>query len=143
MPNSTLFFEFLLLILTACLYYSLMPLLGFCYMLQFLDKSSLNYSTLLGLITDTELRGSEYSWSAGIFYFGYLFWSFPTSYLVVRFPIGKYLSLSVLIWGVVLMCHSAFHNFAGLATARFFLGVTEAAVAPGFSLLTGMFYRRK
>lgn len=26
--------------------------------------------------------------------------------------------------------------------ARFFLGVTEAAVAPGFSLLTGMFYTR-
>lgn len=31
----------------------LMPLLGLCYMLTALDKSTLNYSTLLGLIADT------------------------------------------------------------------------------------------
>lgn len=27
-------------------------------------------------------------------------------------------------------------------TARFFLGVAEAAVVPGFSLITGIFYKR-
>jgi len=31
----------------------LMPLLGFCYMLQFLDKATLSYSSLLGLPKDT------------------------------------------------------------------------------------------
>lgn len=41
------------------------------------------------------------------------------------------------------MCHSACHNFTGLMIARFFLGMFEAAVAPGFSLLTGMFYTRQ
>ncbi|KIW03940.1 uncharacterized protein PV09_04777 [Verruconis gallopava] len=121
----------------------LMPLLGFCYMLQFLDKSTLNYSTLLGLLEDTKLVGSEFSWVAGIFYFGYLFWSFPASYLMVRCPIGKYLSVSVIIWGAVLMCHAAVSNFAGLMVARFLLGVSEASVAPGFSLIMAMFYRRK
>lgn len=40
------------------------------------------------------------------------------------------------------MCHGATTNFATLICARFFLGVSEAAVAPGFSLLTGMFYKR-
>lgn len=40
------------------------------------------------------------------------------------------------------MCHAACKNFAGLAAARFLLGVTEAAVAPGFSLVTGIFYKR-
>lgn len=41
------------------------------------------------------------------------------------------------------MCHAVTHNFAGLLTVRFFLGATEAAVAPGFSLITGMFYKRE
>ena len=41
------------------------------------------------------------------------------------------------------MTHGATKNYAGLMVARFFLGVTESAVAPGFSLLTGMFYKRK
>lgn len=44
---------------------------------------------------------------------------------------------------MVLMCHGATHSFAGLMCARFFLGMTESAVAPGFSLLVGMFYTRK
>jgi hypothetical protein len=41
------------------------------------------------------------------------------------------------------MCHASCKNFAGLATARFFLGVAEAAVVPGFSLVTGIFYKRE
>ena len=34
-------------------------------------------------------------------------------------------------------------SFSGLMAQRFFLGVAEAAIAPGFSLITGMFYLRK
>lgn len=36
----------------------LMPLLGFCYMLQFLDKMTLSYSALLGIIKDAVGSGS-------------------------------------------------------------------------------------
>jgi hypothetical protein len=31
---------------------SILPLMGFCYMLQFMDKVSLGYSTQLGLVKD-------------------------------------------------------------------------------------------
>ena len=41
------------------------------------------------------------------------------------------------------MCHATCKNFGGLMAARFFLGVGEAAIAPGFALLTGMFYKRQ
>jgi MFS family permease len=41
------------------------------------------------------------------------------------------------------MCHGATNNFAGLMVARFLLGIGEAAVAPGFGLITSMFYTRK
>lgn len=41
------------------------------------------------------------------------------------------------------MCTAGCTSFAGLMTQRFFLGVAEAAVAPGFALITGMFYTRK
>jgi MFS family permease len=137
--------------------------MGFCYMLQFMDKVTLGYSTQLGLIKDLvslpmlkngsvkhltntftqKLVGSNYSWASSVFYFGYLVWSWPSSYLSVRFPLGKYLATSVVIWGIILMCHGATSNYTGLMFARFFLGVSEAAVAPGFSLLTGMFYKRR
>ncbi|KFZ16321.1 hypothetical protein V502_05155 [Pseudogymnoascus sp. VKM F-4520 (FW-2644)] len=120
----------------------LLPVLAVCYMLQYLDKSTLNYSTLLGLTADLNLVGSNFSWSAGIFYFGYLFWSPVSAYLIVRFPIGKYLTFTVLLWACVVMCHAACKDFKTLMVTRFFLGVTEASVAPGFSVLTSMFYTR-
>lgn len=65
------------------------------------------------------------------FYFGYLAWSWPSSYLIVRLPIGKYLGSTVFIWDGILMCHAAAENYGGLMTARFFLGVGEAALRLG------------
>lgn len=82
----------------------------------------------------------------------------PSSYIIVRLPIGKYLAVSVYVlppkpristdnvrflWGGIMMCHAACSNWAGLMTVRFFLGVGEAAIAPGFTLIIGMFYRRE
>ncbi|KAL4801256.1 major facilitator superfamily domain-containing protein [Aspergillus unguis] len=121
----------------------LIPLMGFAYFLQFLDKLAIGQATMFNLREDLNLTGTNYSWTSAIFYFGYFFWSWPSSYIIVRLPIGKYLAGSVFVWGGVLMCHAATTNFAGLMCARFFLGVGEAAIAPGFALLTGMFYKRK
>ncbi|KAL3450814.1 major facilitator superfamily domain-containing protein [Aspergillus insuetus] len=121
----------------------LLPVLGFCYLLQFLDKQSLNYASLLGILEDIHLVGDQYSWTASIFYLGFIFWSYPTAYLSVRLPIGKYLSCTVILWAAVLMCHAACTSFATLMTTRFILGALEAAIAPGFSLVTAKWYTRK
>ncbi|KAJ5110563.1 hypothetical protein N7532_001098 [Penicillium argentinense] len=121
----------------------LMPLMGAAYFLQFLDKLALSQATLFNLREDLNMHGSNYSWASAVFYFGYFFWSWPSSYVIVRLPIGQYLACSVFIWGGILMCHAACTNWAGLMCARFFLGVGEAAIAPGFTLLTGMFYKRE
>lgn len=121
---------------------ALMPIMCACYMLQLLDKLTLNFSSQLGLIQDLNFHGSQYGWTSSIFYFGYLAWTWPSSWLVVRLPLGKYIAGTVLVWGAVLMCHGACNNFGGFMTARFFLGASEAAVAPGFGLIVGMFYKR-
>ncbi|PYH49737.1 MFS general substrate transporter [Aspergillus saccharolyticus JOP 1030-1] len=121
----------------------LIPLMGVCYMMQYMDKLALSQATLFNLRQDLHLAGTEYTWTSAVFYFGYFAWSWPSSYLIVRLPIAKYISVSVLLWGGILMCHAAVKNFGGLMAARFFLGVGEAAIAPGFSLITGMFYRRE
>jgi hypothetical protein len=73
----------------------LLPILAFCYFLQFLDKQSLSYASLLGMIEDTGFHGSQFSWTASIFYFGYIAASYPCAFLSVRLPIGKYLSGTV------------------------------------------------
>ncbi|CAI7630953.1 unnamed protein product [Penicillium palitans] len=110
---------------------------------RFLDKQTLSYASLLGMIDDTHLVGKQFSWTGSIFYFGFIFWSYPTMYLSVRLPIGRYLGATVFVWATILMCHAACHNFTGLMITRFFLGAFEASIAPGFSLITGMWYTRR
>ncbi|GKU07219.1 dal5-allantoate and ureidosuccinate permease [Fusarium langsethiae] len=118
----------------------LMPLLIISYGLQYLDKTSLAYSAILGLREDLELVGQQFSWASSVFYIGYLVASYPISLGFVKFPLGKYLSVLMFIWGIILTLHSIAHNFASLMVLRFFLGVFESAISPGFSLITGMWY---
>lgn len=120
----------------------LLPLLTLSYLLQFLDKQTLNFASVMGLIQDLDLHGTQYSWSGSIFYFGYLTFSYPASYLMVRLPLGKYLAGTCVVWAVCLACHAATTNWTGLMVVRFFLGAAEASISPGFGLITGMFYKR-
>jgi sugar phosphate permease len=47
------------------------------------------------------------------------------------------------MWGVVLACFAAVKNNAGAIAIRFFLGVFESAVTPGFALFTSQWYTKK
>jgi MFS family permease len=103
------------------------------------------------------LVGQQYSWTSSIFYIGYLVASYPISLGFVRFPLGKYLSVLMLVylvfvgysceahkysflWGVVLTLHAVTDNYGSLMALRTLLGVFESAISPGFSLITGMWY---
>lgn len=116
----------------------IIPILFFLYLIQYLDKNSLNFASAYGLKEDTHLVGQDYSWLGSIFYFGYLVAQYPSGYLMQRLPIGKVLSVTALIWGVILMTTPACTSFAGIATNRFMLGFVEAAVNPGESDIRGM-----
>lgn len=54
----------------------ILPLLCWVYMIQFADKTTLNYASLMGIRTDTKLDPAtqQYSWASSIFYAGYIAW---------------------------------------------------------------------
>ena len=47
------------------------------------------------------------------------------------------------MWGIVLSCFAAVEDYSGAIAIRFFLGVFEAAVTPGFALFTSQWYTKK
>lgn len=110
--------------------------------LQFLDKNCLSYAAILGLKTDAHLVGQQYSWLGSIFYFGYLVGMPIASYLVVKLPVGMLLGTAAVCWGSMLMLMAACHNFAALATVRFFLGVLEAPSLPCSMVLISTWWTR-
>ncbi|KAL0936815.1 allantoate permease [Colletotrichum truncatum] len=121
----------------------ILPLMLFVYFLQGIDKSTLAYASVFGLIEDTGLVGDQYSWLGSVVYLAQLVMQFPLAWLLVKLPIGKFTSCMVAFWGVTLSCMAAAHNFGGLLTARFFLGAFEASVAPSFVAITQMWWRRR
>jgi MFS family permease len=77
-----------------------------------------------------------------MFYFGYLFWEYPTTILIQKLPVGKYLSTAVISWGAVVAATAACTNFDGLAATRFLLGLFEATVVPSFVYIISQWYTR-
>jgi ACS family allantoate permease-like MFS transporter len=67
----------------------------FTYALQSIDKTTLSYAAVFGIREDTALAGSEFSWLGAIFYLGYMIWEWPTSVLLQKLPLGKFLGASV------------------------------------------------
>jgi ACS family allantoate permease-like MFS transporter len=101
----------------------------------------MSYASVMGFKTALNLQGQQYSWLSSLFYFGYLAFELPASRLLQRLPLAKYSSFMIIMWGGTLCCMAACHNFAGAAAVRFFLGVFESAVTPGFALLTSQWYK--
>lgn len=77
-----------------------------------------------------------------MFYFGYLAFEYPTNRLMQLLPIGKYSACCIIVWGAVLACFAAVENYGGAIAIRFFLGMTESAVTPGFALITSQWYTK-
>ncbi|KAJ6107998.1 hypothetical protein N7523_009321 [Penicillium sp. IBT 18751x] len=111
--------------------------------IQFVDKLTIGYAATYGLVTEAHLVGQEYSLLVTMFYLGYLIAQYPTSYLMQRFPTGRYLTVNFVLWGVVLAATGSATTFPSLAAARFFLGVFESCLNPGFVLISSSWWKRE
>jgi MFS family permease len=110
---------------------------------QYLDKQSLSYASVYGLLTDLKLTDKEYSWLTSAFYLSQLVSEWPFIYLMSRLPIAKFVGGTIIIWGVICMCLAAPHTFGGFVTVRGFLGFAEGAVSPAFITITSIWYRKE
>ncbi|THH33779.1 hypothetical protein EUX98_g426 [Antrodiella citrinella] len=108
------------------------------YFTQFLDKTSLNYASIMGL----PITGQHYNLVSLAFYCGFLVWEFPTSYISQKLPLAKYLGANIILWGIVLMLHATTSSFGAFFALRFILGMCESCVAPILVLIISMFYKK-
>lgn len=121
----------------------LMPVLCFTYGLQYYDKSMLSQAALFGLQEDLQLDiGNRYSFSAAIFYLGFIAGAYPSMVLAQRFPIERVASAIVTLWGVCLILTSACFSYRALYAQRFFLGMLESGVSPMFMIVVGSWYKK-
>ncbi|KAK8090518.1 major facilitator superfamily domain-containing protein [Apiospora phragmitis] len=120
----------------------IIPLMFLCYFYQFLDKVAINYANVMGLQQSLGMRGQDFSWMATAFFLAYAVAEFGQAYLLQLFPVSKVLGLNVLVWGLVLCCSAAVHNYAGLVALRVLLGACEAVIVPALILVTSTWYTK-
>ncbi|KAM3504922.1 hypothetical protein MY11210_008174 [Beauveria gryllotalpidicola] len=123
--------------------WALLPLMLSVYFLQALDKATLSYASIFGLIQDTNLVGNQFSWLGSIVFLAQLVIQLPIALALVKLPIGKFTSAMVLGWGLTLTAMTWASTFPQLMAARFFLGAFEASVGPSFVAITQMWWRRR
>lgn len=105
-----------------------LPVVLGIYFLQALDKATLAYASVFGLVEDANLHGQQYSWLGSVVYLAQLVAQPLIAYMLVKLPLGKFLAVIVLLWGIALASMPAAHNFGGLLACRLFLGLFEAGV---------------
>lgn len=107
---------------------TILPILLVVYALQYLDKATLSYASVFGLLSDVHLHGEDYSWLGSIVYIAQLVMQPLVAFFLVKLPTGKFCATMVLCWGIVLCGMVAAKNFRGLLATRFLLGAFEASV---------------
>jgi ACS family allantoate permease-like MFS transporter len=96
----------------------MMPLMCLIYGLNYLDKTTLSYASIMGIKEDIGLKGDDYQWLGSMFYFGYLGWEYPTNRLLQRLPLAKYSSFCIIAWGCILALFATVSNFGGAVAIR-------------------------
>ncbi|GMF80466.1 unnamed protein product [Aspergillus oryzae] len=106
----------------------LLPLLLGAYFFQQLDKSTLSYVSIFGLVEDTNLHGQQYSWLGSILYLAQLVMQPVAALLLVKLPTGKLIGTAIFLWGSSLAIMAACTDFPSLLGLRFTLGAFEAMI---------------
>lgn len=98
--------------------FRMMPLMCVVYGLNYLDKTTLSYASIMGIKKDINLVGDNYQWLGSMFYFGYLAWEYPTNRLLQRLPLAKYSAFCICMWGVILALFATVKDFGGAVAIR-------------------------
>lgn len=78
-----------------------------------------------------------------VIYAGYFFGQYPCGWLIGRFPAQRVVGVSCLLWGVMVLVLTACRRYQSALAVRFIMGIFEAAVTPGLTLMTGFWYTRR
>ncbi|KAI0810134.1 major facilitator superfamily domain-containing protein [Xylaria sp. FL0064] len=111
--------------------------------LQFLDRTALNYANLFGYQEALGLKGQDFNYLSAVVYAGYFIGQYPCGWLIGWYPAQKVLAICILIWGVLVILLTQARSFSSALAIRFLMGIFEASVTPGLTLMTGFWFTRQ
>jgi len=126
----------------------LLPFLGICYLIAYLDRVNVGFAKL-HMLADLGMSEAAYGFGAGIFFIGYFLFEIPSNLALHRVGARVWIARIMATWGLI-SAAMAFVEPLARATGlpvqtvfyslRFLLGAAEAGFFPGVLLyLNGWF----
>lgn len=128
--------------LTAKIDMRILPILTLVYLMAFLDRVNIGNAQVYGLSKDLGLKSNEYNTALCLFFVPYIIFELPANALLKKVKPHIFLSVSMLMFGVVTIAQGFVKSYSGLLATRFFLGFFETGVFPGCFYLLAMWYKR-
>jgi ACS family tartrate transporter-like MFS transporter len=99
-------------------------------LLNSLDRVNVSFAALQ-MNAQLGLTPERYGFGVGLFFFGYLLFQFPHTFLLRRFGARRWIFGAVVLWGGVAFAMGFMRNAAHFYALRVLLGVAESGFAPG------------
>ncbi len=126
----------------------LLPFLGACYLIAYLDRVNVSFAKL-HMLADLEMSEAAYGFGAGVFFVGYFLFEVPSNLALHRVGARIWIARIMLTWGLVsgaMAFTGSFAQLTGLGAdtvfyaLRFLLGIAEAGFFPGVLLYLNYWY---
>ena len=126
----------------------LLPFLGTCYLIAYLDRVNVSFAKL-HMLTDLNMSEAAYGFGAGVFFVGYFLFEVPSNLALHRVGARLWIARIMVTWGLVSGAMAFTGTLAQLTGAsahtmfyalRFLLGIAEAGFFPGVLLYLNYWY---
>jgi MFS family permease len=114
-------------------FWRLMPVLMFCYILNYLDRSNIGLAKL-AFMKDLGMPETAYGLAGGAFYLGYISLGVPVNIALGRIGARKSLLLIMLFWGLFSALLAFITTPLHFYILRFLIGVSETGFLPAVLL---------
>jgi MFS family permease len=126
----------------------LLPFLGICYLIAYLDRVNVGFAKL-HMLGDLGMSEAAYGFGAGIFFIGYFLFEVPSNLVLHRVGARMWIARIMVTWGIISAAMAFVEPMArasGLQIEtvfyilRFLLGAAEAGFFPGVLLYLNYWY---
>src|ERR1700712_5510063 len=111
----------------------LLPLLGLCYLLNYVDRVNVGFASLQ-MNPDLGLSAAAYGLGAGLFFIGYFFFEVPSNVILHRVGARLWIARIMITWGLVASATAFVQGELSFYIVRVLLGIAEAGFFPGVLL---------
>ncbi|KAH8655296.1 major facilitator superfamily domain-containing protein [Xylariales sp. PMI_506] len=124
--------------------FTILPLIGILYILNYIDRQNLSAAKLQGIMEDLNMTTQQFATAVSILFVGYLPFQIPSNLLITMIPRpGMYICTAVVIWGSISALTAIVKTYQQLLAVRAILGIVEAVFFPGAIYFLSAWYTKK